>query len=228
MAPNGKGSDRIIRRPPSGGMMIGAARIEAEAARTGEGTSAYAASLVERVTKPLSEPTALGMGGEIVPTPDLGFDAPALRDTLENPNLIAVDASRDRLELLEGAGALELALDAAETIEPQNSLERMLAHQLALVHKAAMTMGKQALARARYADSSQTASVEAARLSGATARLMAAFQDGLVALQRFRSGGKQHVVVQYVTVERGGQAVVAGEVGPQQRRRKHNRGSIEK
>jgi len=41
----------------------------------------------------------------------------------------------------------------------------------------------------------------------------ASFQSGMLALQRLRSGGQQVVTVQYVQVEDGGQAVVAGQVG---------------
>ena len=35
-----------------------------------------------------------------------------------------------------------MAVDAAETIQSQNSLEKMLAHQLAAGHKLAMTLQK--------------------------------------------------------------------------------------
>jgi hypothetical protein len=50
--------------------------------------------------------------------------------------------------------------------------------------------------------------------------MMAAYQDGLLCLQRLRTGGKQTVVVQHVQVSDGGQAVIAGSMkagdrGPQ-------------
>jgi hypothetical protein len=47
-------------------------------------------------------------------------------------------------------------------------------------------------------------------LAGAAGRLMGAYQGGLLTLQRLRSEGTRKVVVQHVTVEGGGQAVVAG------------------
>ena len=56
---------------------------------------------------------------------------------------MTVDASRDRLELANQAGCLEEALDAAETIDAQNSLEKMLAHQLAASHRSSMKMTEQ-------------------------------------------------------------------------------------
>jgi hypothetical protein len=42
---------------------------------------------------------------------------------------------------------------------------------------------------------------------------MSTYQQGMMTLQRVRSGGKQTVVVQHVHVKEGGQAVVAGKVG---------------
>jgi hypothetical protein len=56
-------------------------------------------------------------------------------DTVRNPNYVTVDASRDRLDLAHEAAALESALDAAESIDAKNSLEKMLAHQLAAGHR---------------------------------------------------------------------------------------------
>jgi hypothetical protein len=52
------------------------------------------------------------------------------------------------------------------------------------------------------------------RLSlGLMARTMAIYQQEMLAGQRLQSGGTQRIIVQHVTVEDGGQAVVAGEVG---------------
>jgi hypothetical protein len=44
------------------------------------------------------------------------------------------------------------------------------------------------------------------------------YQDGLVTLQRWRTGGRQEVVVQHVQVNEGGQAVVAGTIKASKRR----------
>ena len=54
--------------------------------------------------------------------------------------------------------------------------------------------------------------VQVTRLAGATARMMTAFQQGLVTLQRLRTGGQQVVTVQHVEVRDGGQAIVAGRM----------------
>jgi hypothetical protein len=65
-----------------------------------------------------------------------------------------------------------------------------------------------------------------AELAGAISRLSATYQQGLLTLQRKRTGGNQHVTVkhihQQVNVTEGGQAVVAGDTvtrGQGERRR---------
>jgi hypothetical protein len=66
-------------------------------------------------------------------------------------------------------------------------------------------------------DKREKANIRATRLAGAMARMSLAYQAGLLTLQRKRSGGVQRVTVthhhQQVTVQDGGQAVVAGKVG---------------
>ena len=53
---------------------------------------------------------------------------------------------------------------------------------------------------------------DAARSGAVAARLLSAFSQGALALDRLRHGARQTVTVQHVTVEDGGQAVVAGSV----------------
>ena len=141
-------------------------------------------------------------------------------------------ASRERLSLAANAGALVLGTDIAETIQARNSLERMLAHQLGAVHLMAMKFSEQAtqhldshrlqsdggrFAPGRGPDEGrclQALLVEASRAANTATRLMGAFQDGLLAFDRIRRGGKQTVKVvhvhQHVAVKDGGQAVIAG------------------
>jgi hypothetical protein len=61
----------------------------------------------------------------------------------------------------------------------------------------------------------EAANVRACRLAGAISRMSATYQQGLLTLQRKRTGGNQHVTVkhihQQVNVTEGGQAVVAGD-----------------
>jgi hypothetical protein len=110
-----------------------------------------------------------------------------------------------RLDLVSDAGVLELALDAADSIDAKNSMEKMLAHQAGACHSMAMKL----LARA---ENEKLPPVELVRLTNGASRLMDVFQSCLLTLQRLRVGGKQTVVVQHVNVEGGAQAIVAGRL----------------
>jgi hypothetical protein len=215
-----------VRWLPSGQMLLAAARIDAESAQAqpleaAEGRK-HALSITDQVRSQLpasSQP--IGAGGELVPAADIGADsgALALKNTVDNPDYVSADASRARLELANRAGVLETALDAADTIGAQNSMEKMLAHQLAAMHQTTMRLARQMnrrLDRLEYMNlgdvEADRTTVEACRLANTMGRMAAGYQQGLVALQRLRSGGTQRVLVQHVTVEGGGKAVVAGEI----------------
>src|SRR5215218_6557699 len=146
-----------------------------------------------------------------------------LRNTVQNADLVNADASRERLELAHAAGALETGLDAAETIRAANSLEKMLAHQMAALHGSTMKMVAQLNAciermapdtyrRPSEEQRRERANIQATRLAGAVSRMSGTFQQGLVTVQRLRSGGQQVVTVQHVQVNEGGQAIVAGKM----------------
>ncbi|HEV7267248.1 MAG TPA: hypothetical protein VGN83_20385 [Falsiroseomonas sp.] len=195
------------------GDRTGALLVEMEADAT-EAAAAHALDPLSHVTHPLRP----GNGGElVVATKDVLAEKPGIVDTVrKRGDMLAADASMQRLDLAGEAGALVLAVDAAESIQAQNSLERELAHQMAAAHALAMKMigaaredlSAYAASGHRYPHRSQ----EAARMATTAARLMDAYQRGLLTLDRLRTGGKQTVVVQHVTVADGGQAVVAGTV----------------
>ncbi len=56
------------------------------------------------------------------------------------------------------------------------------------------------------------------RYGNAAARLMDVYQTGLLTLLKLKTNGQQRVVVQYVNVQEGGKAVVAGNVGGSRRK----------
>jgi hypothetical protein len=159
-------------------------------------------------------PVTVGNGGEMA----IGTKAmrPFVDTVRERPDMLAVDASRQRMELADKAAALTLAIDAAATIEAANSLEKMLAASMAAAHVMAMEL--QAEAREllqRYRRTGyiyQQLSIEAGRLLNASARMMDSFQSGMLTIQKVRTGGRQVVTVQHVNVGGGGQAMVAGQV----------------
>lgn len=129
-------------------------------------------------------------------------------ETLEHPNSISIGASIDRTSAALGAGVLEPAVDAAASAQAANSIEKMLCHQLAAAHFAAMRLLEQGA-------SEHLPPPEVPRFTNAAARMMDVYQAGCVTLLKLKTGGEQRVAVQYqqVNVGPGGQAVVAGRVG---------------
>jgi hypothetical protein len=121
--------------------------------------------------------------------------------------MVNVTASEHRVDLAAdvGSGVVESAVDAAQSAQAENSLEKMLCHQMAAAHRAAMKLTALSLNRS-------LPPVEIARLSNAAARMMQVYREGLLTTQKLRTGGKQTVVVQHVQVSEGGQAVIAGSV----------------
>jgi hypothetical protein len=119
--------------------------------------------------------------------------------------MVNVIASEHRLDLAAcvGSRVAETAVDAAESAQAGNFLKKMLCHQMAAAHRAAMKLTGDSLNRPLPPD-------EMARLSNAAARMMQIYQEGLLTLQKIRTGGKQTVVVQHVQVSEGGHAVIAG------------------
>lgn len=175
----------------------------------------------ELLAVPDSVARTRGPGGELAlgeyPDSSDGQIGWYLKDTLEDPDLVKVMASKNRMALaLEiSAGCLNGGLDASETIKARDGLERMAAFQMAAAHEAAMTslaLGLKTLEQSKLWG--QQAAVEGCRLLNAATRLMNAYSVTLATLARVRTGGRQEVVVQHVNVAGGGQAVIAGSVIP--------------
>src|SRR5262249_55263023 len=176
---------------------------------------------------------AIGAGGELHLSHDDAAAKPGLACTVENPDMVTVEASRERLELTADARYLSLAAGLADTLQARRQVKKALAHQMAAAHQMAMRFAATAnkwLDKAhpdspfKGAKSASAAMVEAQRAANASARLMSAYQDAALALQRLRTGGRQVVTVQHVQVAGGGQAVVAGKVTMDHRVRRRGRG----
>ena len=141
--------------------------------------------------------------GEAVPLSTENF----IHDTLTVPDLSAVEASFDRSRLLteKGADVAAMALDVANTIQARDSSEKMLAHQLAAMHKVGMEMIGSVVPHSR------DAAIQNRRLNAAV-RFMTAYQQGLLTLRKLRLGAHQRISVQHVHIRDGGQAIVGDVV----------------
>jgi hypothetical protein len=190
-----------------GELLLEAARLQCEA----RGRGSEEAEIITDVVRAKLPDARVAAGNELAQP---GKGGTFLLKTLDHPDSLAAEASDRRLQLASNAGALTLAIDTADTIGAENSAEQMLAHQMAGAHRGSMKLLEQmnALLRENLAANCDSANVRATRLAGAAARLMGVYQGGLLTLQRLRSGGTQKILVQHVTVEGGGQAVVTGEV----------------
>ncbi len=165
------------------------------------------------------ESVEVGAGGEMVPTGEDATERPGFVETVRSePDLVTARASLARLELAAETAAFDLAIDAADTIKARNSLEKMLAHQIAAAHGLAMKFAAKSEHLLGFVTSwdttarQQVSSIEAARLANAAARMMGSFAEGLLTLDRLRNGRRQIVTVQHVTVGPGGRAIVAATV----------------
>ena len=98
------------------------------------------------------------------------------------------------------------ALAMMEEIGPRDGLEGMLAAQMIAIHNLALECARRAALPNQTLDSM---SAEVSRV----AKLTRTFTAQMEALQRYRTGGRQKIVVQHVNVESGGQAVVGDVSG---------------
>src|SRR5262249_39691196 len=136
--------------------------------------------------------------GDISPSPDGNL----LFNTMTASDMIVVDAWKERSKLLleYGGDVAAMALDASESIKAENSLETIMAHELAVAHKVVME-------QIAPAPTPTHPDMERTRLNLAT-RFMTVFQQGMLPLKKIRQAGQQKITVQYVNVSDGGQAVI--------------------
>ena len=97
-------------------------------------------------------------------------------------------------------GLLNFMLSVVKGIKPRDQIEIMLAAQMAAIHEAIMTFTK------RLAHVETIAQQDSAER--ALNKLARTFATQMEALQRYRTGGEQKVLVQQVSVSEGGQAIV--------------------
>jgi hypothetical protein len=148
----------------------------------------------------ITEMPTLGPSGDLVPSGG-SIDSYAA-NLLKSGNITALhtEAACERIKLSRDAHSFELGADAAESVKAADSIEQMLIHQAAALHK----HGMQFLVRA----SDEPNNIERCRLANTAARLLGVSQDAILTHLKKRTGGKQTVLVQHVSVNEGAQAVI--------------------
>src|SRR5215831_15269991 len=175
-------------QPKAGDYVLAAEQTRAEAAASPHRNTEFDLARADRWegqarTKQLpSTRTEIGAGRELIDVENR-WDVPGVVDTVADPDYVTASASRERLELANEAGSLDLALDVADSIQAQDSLEKMLVHQMAVLHrgmmKAAIRMNEELYVVASSDERRrEAANVRACRLAGAISRLSATYQQG--------------------------------------------------
>ena len=137
-----------------------------------------------------------GAGGEIIPPVSMGLQG--LETIIREPDLLNLGASSQRMDLVEKAGVLELALETSHLCGTKGPVQKMLTHQLAAAHKRALEL---------MAESAQTKDADiACKKAKVAAKMMDAFSRAALTLQRLQTGASQVVTVQHVQIN--GPAVV--------------------
>lgn len=142
------------------------------------------------------KPLQMGLGGEIVPSAEDGL--PGLESTLQTPDLLNAEASKQRAHLLERTGSLEAGVEVAEQARANNAVEKMLCHQMAAAHRRAMSL----IAEAEQAQDPQVSCLKAKT----AVRFLDGFARAALVLQRLQMGESRSIQVQNVCVS--GTAVV--------------------
>jgi hypothetical protein len=148
----------------------------------------------------LPSPLKKGVGNELMQAN--GLVSMGVNEALKAPNKVDLNASIDRVEMLKDVNLLDMGLSTAHDMKASNSVQQMLAHQLASAHKYAMENFKNS---EQHKD--PTVKVKFGNLA---VRLMEAYSKGALTLQRLQNGNAQTVTVQHVNVE--GQALITGSL----------------
>src|SRR5262249_14696028 len=96
-------------------------------------------------------------------------DTARIIDTLEHPTSVNAAASGKRMRAALAADILEPAIDAAQSAQASNSIEKMLCHQMTAAHFSAMRL-------LEHSARPNLPPVEVARLTNAAARQMGLYQ----------------------------------------------------
>ena len=102
--------------------------------------------------------------------------------------------------------ASNFLLSVVRAVKPRDELETLLAVQMGAIHTATMMMAR----RLNHVETIPQQDAAERALN----KLARTYTTQLEALKRYRTGGQQKVVVEHVTVNEGGQAIVGNVTRP--------------
>ena len=131
-------------------------------------------------------------------------DVSLFREVLKDLNSASVDAGLNGMELFDRFGYLEMAVDAAQSIDAENSLEKMLAHQMSVCRVMSMKMMAKGIEFTQnYTQDYRHPDMDkAVKLVNASARLVDTFQLGLATIAKIRTGGVKRSLLSMSMVTR--------------------------
>jgi hypothetical protein len=140
-----------------------------------------------------------------------------IRETLKSgADFINLDASIERMKFVSDLNCLDMAVDAAQSINAKNSIEKMLMHQAAVCHSVSMDLIRRAQERSykihKYLDGEKKDTEIQVKLINAACRLMDTYDRKFRTFQKSRNGGRQVIIVQHVQVADKAQAIVTGSM----------------
>jgi len=151
-------------------------------------------------------------GLEIRPGGDPQISTLLLQDVFATHDVTFTDMLMSQVSQIARQGKtlttreLNTTLSLVRGIGPKDETEAMLAVQMAAVHIATVVAARRVI----HSENIPQQDSNGALLT----KLTRTFAIQLEALKKYRSTGEQTVTVQHVTVNNGGQAIVAGELQP--------------
>ena len=126
---------------------------------------------------------------------DLGTIDPAFSSAIVK-QVAAIGSHKQRAD----EGNSNFLLSVVRAVQPRDGLETMLAVQMGAIHAATMMMAR----RLNHVENIPQQDAAERALN----KLARTYAVQMEALKRYRTGGQQRVIVEHVTVNAGGQAIV--------------------
>jgi hypothetical protein len=135
----------------------------------------------------------------------VSFDRATASEAFGTQNIPAIE--RLMMTLAQGVGFRDntfpmAAVEAIRVMGPQNVIEGMLMAQMLMLHEQVARL----MHLSRRADLPIDLGCRVVQTANSCTET---FKEGMEALTRFRSGGKQQVIVSHINVEHGAQAAVS-------------------
>ena len=128
---------------------------------------------------------------------------PGQKDQIDRLLQVVFNQTSYIFPYMDNEASMEAALDFMENVKPKDAVELLLCTQMLAVHNVALEMSRRILLPDQTVDGAE-------RCVNRATKLMRTFTAQVEALNRYRgkTSSEQKIVVEHVTVNEGGQAIV--------------------